>query len=242
MKKLKIFLIAAVVIILGAGVYLLYMFKFKEYDVADEEVKEIIADPYKVELPDGSTIIIDENGEIKKETGTSESTEENDKITTNATSNEEKLEGKTAGVTPPSTTNNNNSSTSDKNASTGKTDSAEKQTVAVVKDKYRPALEGLETQADSKINALTGRAMKEYKDKKANGESIDYGYFYNKYMTAAKDLEGSTDTIFEAVLTAVENDLSANGYDESYAQSLKDEYEATKKARRDSIMSKALGK
>ena len=39
----------------------------------------------------------------------------------------------------------------------------------------------------------------------------------------------------------MEKDLTANGYDKSYAQSVIDEYNAKKKARRDSLLSKALG-
>ena len=55
MKKLKIFSIIALVVIIAGGSYLLYMFKFKEYDVADEEVKEIVEkEPYKVELQEVS--------------------------------------------------------------------------------------------------------------------------------------------------------------------------------------------
>ncbi|MFJ5768851.1 hypothetical protein [Psychrobacillus sp. NPDC093180] len=238
MKKLKIFLIAALVIILGAGGYLLYMFKFKEYDVADEEVSEIVADPYKVELPDGSTLIIDEEGEVVQETATSETNTKTNTntVTTSGSSLEEKLAGKTAGPGTGSTTSSGNSTNG-----TATTSSTEKPTVASIKDKYRPALEGLEAQADTKINALIGRAVSEYNDKQANGEKVDFGYFYNKYMAAANNLEASTDTVFHAVIGAVEKDLTANGYDKSYAQSFKDEYEATKKARRDGILKKALG-
>ncbi len=227
MKKLKIFLIVALVIILVGGGYLLYMFKFKEYDVADEEVTEIVSEPYKVELPDGSTILIDENGEIVEETT------EGDKIpTSSANTNNSSSNNNTSGnnTDTGSNTGNNNGNT---NAPT---------TVASIKDKYRPSFEGLEAQADSKINALIGRAMSEYSTNKANGEGVDFGYFYNKYMSAANGLEANTDTIFNAVIGAVEKDLAANGYDKSYAQSFRDEYEATKKARRDSILSKALNR
>ncbi|MFJ7970208.1 hypothetical protein [Psychrobacillus sp. NPDC096389] len=204
------------------------MFKFKEYEVADEAVKEIVADPYKVELPDGGTIFINQKGEVIEETVIEKNT---NTVTTSSPSNSDMLAGKTAG--PSSNTTSTSSSTT-------KT-STEKPTVATIKGKYRPALEGLETQADDKINALVGHAVAEYQDKKASGEKVDFGYFYNKYMTAASDLEANTDTIFQAVLDAVEKDLAANGYDKSYAQSFKDEYEATKKARRDNLLSKALG-
>ena len=39
-KKLKIFLSVSIIILVAAGSYLLYTFKFKEYDVADEEVEK----------------------------------------------------------------------------------------------------------------------------------------------------------------------------------------------------------
>jgi len=260
MKKLRIFLIVALVIILVGGGYLLYMFKFKEYDVADEEVTEIVSEPYKVELPDGSTILIDENGEIIEETtegnkiptssantnSNSETTngsanssngQTSDQSTTDSSGNTNNSSNNTNGNTSPgnnsNTENNNNNNNTNANAPT---------TVASIKDKYRPSFEGLEAQADSKINALIGRAMEEYSGNKANGEGVDFGYFYNKYMSAANGLEANTDTIFNAVIGAVEKDLAANGYDKSYAQSFRDEYETTKKARRDSILSKALNR
>lgn len=219
-------MLTALIIIIGAGSYLLYEFKFKTYDVADDAVTEIMAEPYKVELPDGSTILIDEKGEVVQEMGTYE------KKSGTGSTNSETLAGKTAGVTSSSTGTTTNP--------TEKTSTTTKPTVASIKEKYRPALVGLEAQADAKINALIGRAMSEYQGKKANGEGIDFGYFYNKYMSVANNLEASTDTVFQAVLQAVEKDLVANGFDKSYAQSFKEEYEATKKAQRDSLLSKAM--
>jgi len=257
MKKLKIFLIVALVIILVGGGYLLYMFKFKEYDVADEEVTEIVSEPYKVELPDGSTILIDENGEIVEETTvgskipTSSANASSNSGTADGSTNSSN--GQTSGQSTTGSSGNTNNSSSNNNTSGTNTNTGSNTgnnnsntnaptTVASIKDKYRPSFEGLEAQADSKINALIGRAMSEYSTNKANGEGVDFGYFYNKYMSAANGLEANTDTIFNAVIGAVEKDLAANGYDKSYAQSFRDEYEATKKARRDSILSKALNR
>lgn len=254
MKKFKIFLIVALVVILVGGGYLLYMFKFKEYDVADEEVTEIVSEPYRVELPDGSTILIDGNGEIVEETT------EGDKIPTssaNTSSNggtadgsANSSNGQTSGQSTTGSSGNTNNSSSNNTTTGNNTNTGSNAgnntnaptTVASIKDKYRPSFEGLEAQADSKVNALIGRAMSEYSTNKANGEGVDFGYFYNKYMSAANGLEANTDTIFNAVIGAVEKDLAANGYDKSYAQSFRDEYEATKKARRDSILSKALNR
>ena len=254
MKKFKIFLIVLVMILLVGGGYLLYMFKFKEYDVADEEVSEIVAEPYKVELPDGSTILIDEKGDIIEET-----TEENKISASSANTNSvnetsdgtnDSSSGKTSDQSTSISSNNSSDSSNAKatenennpSGNTNNTNNSAPTTVATIKDKYRPSFEGLEAQADSKINALIGRALEEYSSKKASGEGVNFGYFYNKYMSAANGLEANTDTIFNAVISAVEKDLAANGYDKSYAQSFRDEYEETKKARRDSILSKALNR
>ncbi|WP_298472036.1 hypothetical protein [uncultured Psychrobacillus sp.] len=252
MKKLKIFSIIALAVIIAGGSYLLYMFKFKEYDVADEEVKEIVEkEPYKVELPGGITILMDENGDVIEET--TEGTEPGGNSGA-SNSNTQTVSGPTSTAsnsnnasTPSQSTQSTGKGASSGNASSPKpsgsgTDSTLKsESVVTIMEKYRPAMEGLESQADTKINALVGRAKTEYSTKKANGESIDYGYFYNKYMAAAKDLEGNTDKVFNAVLKAVEKDLAANGHDQSQAKAMKKEYEAKKKARRDGILSKAMG-
>ena len=252
-RKLKIFLLSLLVLVIAAGGYLLYEFKFKTYDVADEEVDEIVADPYIVELPDGSQVTIDEDGNIN----IVEKQEDSSKTSTDVAGENSQGEGSTQsapdGSASAGDTNTNGStgsagSTGNKGnkgniGSTGSNNSGGQEvTVASIKQKYTPVFAGIETQADTKINSLISRAKKEYKDKQANGESIQFGYFYNKYMGAANNLEASTDSVFNGVVKLVEKDLVANGFDKSYAQSFKDEYEAKKKARRDSILSKALGK
>ncbi|RNF39637.1 hypothetical protein [Planococcus salinus] len=59
----KIVLLLGIVLLSTAG-YLLYLFQFKEYDVADKEVDDITKEEYNVELPDGSTIILDKEGNV----------------------------------------------------------------------------------------------------------------------------------------------------------------------------------
>lgn len=244
-KKWKITIAIVLALMLGAGAYLAYIFKFKQYDVADDEVAQIVEDPYEVELPDGSKLVIGEDGTVdvqdepddnvgddksKQESG-NDSSESSDGSSDNAV----------VGITPPG---GSSTSSSENKGSTSveKPGSTKKMTVAEVKGKYEPVFRGLEAQADTKINSLIGRAKKEYSDKKAKGESIDFGYFYNKYMGAATNLEANTDAVFYGVITAVEAELVANGFNKSYAKSFIDEYEATKKARRDGILKKAVGR
>ena len=228
-KKLKIFLLILLIILLATAGTLLYFFKFKEYDVADEEVAQIIEDPYTIEMPDGTTITVDANGDVvdSDETASAPVTEG---TSSEGTSTDGIGRTSSGNKVPSSTTGDSNT-----------TETSQKPTVSSIKQKYVPTLENLQSQADSKLNTLVGHAKKEYSDKKANGESISYGYFYNKYVGAANGLEARTDAVFAGVIKAVEKDLVANGYDKSYAQNLVDDYNAKKKARKDSLLNKVMG-
>ncbi|MCG7343978.1 hypothetical protein MHZ92_07530 [Sporosarcina sp. ACRSL] len=252
-KKWKITIAIVLALVLGAGAYLAYILKFKEYDVADDEVEGIIANPYEVELPDGSKLVIGKDGTVsglgetvveeveasEEVVEASEEAEEEPGKSKQTTSTGNKTANKTAGVTPPK--NELKGTTAKKKQSASTTETKKKLTVAEVKGKYEPVFKQLEGQADDKINSLIGRAKKEYIDKKANGESISYGYFYNKYMGAANNLEANTDAAFYGVVKALEAELAANGYNKSHAQSFIDEYESLKKVRRDGILKKAIG-
>ena len=230
MKKLKYFLLAFVILLLAAGGYILYELKLKQHDVADEKVDEILEEAYTVELPDGTVITIDANGEIVDDGATaSQLTEEN-----NTDVNDERLDSSEA--------NNGQATPNDKtdlisaNASGTDTTTAGKPTVAQIKEKYRPAFASLESQAKSRLSGLIGQAKSEYSAKKANGESISYGYFYNKYMGAANSMEASTDAAVQSVISLVRKELEANGYSSSYADEFLKQYESSKAALRNSLM------
>ena len=222
---------------------LLYFFKFKEYDVADEEVAKIVEEPYTIEMPDGTTITLDADGEVvdsekTDSAGATSASTATVPVSGGAGTSSEgtstdgsKEEGTTSGDKAPSSTTGDSSNTG----------TPPKQTVSSIKQKYVPTLENLQSQADSKLNTLVGHAKKEYSDKKANGESISYGYFYNKYVSAANGLEARTDSVFAGVIKAVEKDLVVNGYDKSSSKNLVDDYNAAKKARKDSLLNKAMG-
>lgn len=293
----KIVLVLGIIFLSVAG-YLVYLFQFKEYDVADEQVDEITKENYEVELPDGSKIIVDGDGNVIEE-GAGENSADGSKDSSSDTtvgtdgnsssgsssssseggSSEGESTGSTSGTAGTSTSNGGTSSGSADKASssgsnsgstTGNTGSngsgssnsgkgsaggsgnsgsgnsgsdagSGKVTVAQIKQKYEPSLADIENQANSRINGLVGRAKSEYDSKKAKGESISYGYFYNKYMSAASELEGRTDTVFYAVLGSMKKELKANGLAESHADSLVSEYEARKEQRKSDLISKATG-
>ncbi|UJF26193.1 hypothetical protein [Planococcus sp. 107-1] len=293
----KIVLVLGIIFLSVAG-YLVYLFQFKEYDVADEQVDEITKENYEVELPDGSKIIVDGDGNVIEEgsdgssvDGSKDSSPETaagtDGNSTDGSSSSNSEGGASEGGSTGSTSGTAGTSTSNGGTTSGSSDKASgsgsnsgsttgntgsngsgssnsgkgsaggsgnsgssnsgsdagsgKVTVAQIKQKYEPSLADIENQANSRINGLVGRAKSEYDAKKAKGESISYGYFYNKYMSAASELEGRTDTVFYAVLGSMKKELKANGLAESHADSLVSEYEARKEQRKSDLISKATG-
>ncbi|MDM5332830.1 hypothetical protein QUF56_06275 [Ureibacillus composti] len=243
-KKWKYILLVFVLLLVAVGGYALYVFKFKEYDVADPEVDEIIEETYTIELPDGTELVVDKDGKIVEEKKSAEGSDSQVSKDKEAASG---AEGESQ--SPTSSKSNTSTSTGKQNGTTASTDSSKapnsttgeksKPTVGEIKAKYTGTFQSLQGQAESKINGLIGQAASEYSSKKANGESISVGYFYSKYVGAANSLEASTDATFNTLISVIEQDLEANGYDKSYAQSFRDEYEATKEARRNALLSKA---
>ncbi|WP_432354343.1 hypothetical protein [Sporosarcina sp. A2] len=260
-KKLKIFFLVSIVVILAGASYILYEFKFKTYDVADDKVNEIIEEPYKLELPDGTSIEQgDSKGSDKTDTsskaeGTNGATGSGDtasagtttettgKITVSknlgvTSTNGKGPSGQSSQTKPPSQAGQNNSSSGN---SSSKPQTGGDVSVASIKAKYEPTLKSLESQAAGRLNSLVGRAKSEYGEKSKTSE-VSYGYFYNKYMGAAQSMEAQTDGAFNSVMKALENELKANGYDKSYAKNFRTDYEARKKNLRTQLMNKALGR
>ncbi|WP_342469798.1 hypothetical protein [Ureibacillus sp. FSL K6-3587] len=222
MKRVwKYILLVFVLLVVSIGGYGIYIFKFKEYDVADPEVEEIIEDPYVITLPDGTEIVVDKEGNIIEERKDEPAEENSDGAQNEDTQSED--------PTP---------SENDPNQVTGDSEQ-QRLTVAEIKEKYIPSLKELENQANSNLDALIQKAYDEYSAKRANGESIDIGYFYNKYMGAADGLEARTDAAFNALMTIIENELEENGYSKAHAQSLRDDYNAAKEERRSNLLKKA---
>ena len=67
MRILKWLLLSLGVVILLGGSYVLYEFKFKTYDVADEDVERIVDEGYEIELPDGTSMKVGKDGNIIEE-------------------------------------------------------------------------------------------------------------------------------------------------------------------------------
>ncbi|MGO1057684.1 hypothetical protein ACTL32_01000 [Planococcus sp. FY231025] len=304
----KIILVLGIVFLSVAG-YLVYIFQFKEYETADENVDKVIEEEYEVELPDGSVIIVDKDGKVVEDadgntangeasgeaasgttasgdgasadgsaaagttegsasgsgstSGSSESaassgsTASGSATTTSGTagsssngSSTDKASGTTGSngsATGGSAGSGSSGSGSSGNGSSGSGSTGGKApaeagvTVASIKQKYEPTLADIEGQASSRIGGLIGAAQTEYAQKKAAGESINYAYFYNKYVSAATELENRTDTVFYAVIGSLKNELKANGLAESHAESFVSEYEARKAERKKALLSKASG-
>lgn len=268
MKKLKYIFIALAVIVLCIGGYIVYELKFKSYDTADPEVDALIEETYNVELPDGTVIVVDKEGNIvenktldSENNGVTTASAQTSSTNENSNSTQDDEEGTETG-----TSNNGNGSSNSNSGQTGTSASsntgstgsnsntnpntstntggsnkpAEKVTVASIKAKYEGTFKSLENQSRARINSLISQAANEYSTKKSNGESISYGYFYKKYMGAAKGVESATDSTVNVVVGLVEKDLQKNGFDKSYAQSFVKEYNAMKESLRSEMMDKAL--
>lgn len=232
-KRIWLYILSGfLLILLGIAGFIVYEFKIKQYDVADPVVDEIIDENYVIELPDGKQLVIDKEGQIVEEiAGETPSTTDTNAQPTGSTGNGVVSNSNDIGS---SNTNNNETNNNETDQTT------KKQSVASIKEKYKPTLEALQAQANSKITGIIEQAKGEYVSKKSNGESISFGYFYNKYMGAADALEASTDAAFNSIITIIESELEQNGYSRTHVSTLREEYNAMKETRRSNLLNKAL--
>lgn len=262
-KGLKYALLIIGCLVLIGGGYVLYEFKFKEYDVADEQVDEIINENITVELPDGTKLVLDAEGNIIEEvapTTTDSSVNEfeiegeeiivqtkDGVITAVLNKNHEPIEHETIKIGQTVTETENGVTVVTENQEvvakpvpttpTGTTP-APKVTVASIKGNYESSFVALEGQATSRLGGLIDQAKAEYSAKKAAGESISYSYFYQKYYGAATAMERTIDASFNTLYARLESDLEKNQFDKAHAQSFKDQYAATKSSLKSELLSK----
>lgn len=249
MKKIWKYLISILVVVILASAGTIYYFlNVKTYDTADEEIEEIIETDYDIILPDeskngsetpaGSTGETDEIKDEEASDTNSQETNNNSEDSTSTNSKNTNTEKNSSATTKP----NKNSQTTTKSSEKDTTSTSEEVTEATVKnikDKYRPVFQSLESQANGKIDALMSRAISEYHQKKASNASISYSYFYQKYTSAGRDLEGKTDSTFNYIYNALENELKEQGYSVSHAKVFREQYEETKRARESALLNKA---
>jgi ABC-type cobalt transport system substrate-binding protein len=249
MKKIWKYIISIlVVIILATAGTIYYFLNVKTYDTADQEIEKIIESEYDIVLPDESESTVsktpaestDETDENKEEVGSSETVNEktNTDDTTSTNSKNTSNDKNNSATTIP----NKNPQTTTKPSGKDTTSTSKEETevtVKNIKDKYRPVFQSLESQANGKIDALMSRAIGEYHQKKANNASISYSYFYQKYTAAGRDLEGKTDSTFNYIYNALENELKEQGYSASHAKVFREQYEETKRARESALLNKA---
>ena len=254
-KKLLILSSVLLALIVASGGYLLYLFQFKEYEVADQQIDEILEDPYDVVLPKGTKLLVDntdgkgdklikvhpvleeekQEGEQSEDETTSSS---DDTGLSSATTSEEAADNSSIDRPSSLSTFEDESPNVDSNTQKPTT----KVTVAQIKKKYEPVIKNFLGQVDAKHNSVIDRVKDEYSIKKGAGESFSYAYMYRKYMGIADTFEAQSDLLFNGILGSLEKDLTANGYNEAYSKSFRDEYEAGKKERRDEIFSEAMGR
>ena len=126
---------------------------------------------------------------------------------------------------------------------TGSNETPQKSSVADIKNKYVPSFQALQSQANGKLQTHPSVVRKvSTATNKPMGKASTTDTFSISTPVRLKPVKHQTDSVFNGVLGAVKQDLAANGYNESYAQSFVDDYNAAKKARRDSLLSNALGR
>lgn len=258
-KKLKWFLLSACILVLAIAGYILYEFKFKTYDVADDEVEAILDEGYTLHLPDGTTAKVDEAGKLQNEMIAGQFKlegedvfvlVENNQIVKVTDVNGEEIKHNTIKPNLPVDKEENTffveTESGDKvtvipgQSENTKPNIEQKPTVASIKERYVQPFNSLQSQVEAKLSNIIARAHAEYSSKKANGESIQFGYFYNKYVSAASAMEAGTDAAFESLIAVLETELEQNGYDKSYAESFRNEYKATKESFRSDLYTKAM--
>lgn len=209
----KIILSILLLLVIAGGGTAYYFLKVKTYDISqDAKLQEIVAD-------EDYDIVLPPEDSLIEETA--------EQATDSQTEN--------GGVSEQAPNDDSNSNTTNGTVKP-------EVTAETIKDKYRPSFESLESQANGKINALVGRAIGEYKEKKASGEKISYSYFLSKYKTAGEALEAKTDQAFNKLYGALQQDLKAHGFDPNEAAEFRSTYEAEKKARRNALLSSAMEK
>jgi ABC-type cobalt transport system substrate-binding protein len=238
MKKMwKIILSILLIIILAAAGTIYYFLNVKTYDVADEKVEEIIETEYEIILPDdiegeATSNLNNPSEENNNKSGSAEGTSienTNDKDSTEDKEINNKPGNSTVTSKPDQTKEPTDKTTQD----------STEVTVKNIKDKFRPVFQSLESQASNKIDALVSVGFGEYQDKKTNGKSISYSYFYQKYTAAGRDLESKTNSAFEYIYTALEKDLIKHGFSTTHGKVFREQYEETKKEREAALLNKA---
>lgn len=246
-KAIKYILLGVLSLVLLVGGYIFYELKIKQYDVADEKVDEIVNEAIELELPDGSKLKLDAQGNVIEEipaAGVESKQYEvegedvlvdavDGQITAVYDKNHQVVEHETIKVGTPVERDELKAV----EAATPVEKTEEKPTVASIKGKYAGSFAALEGQAHSRLGGLIGQAKAEYSAKVANGETVNYSYFYQKYYGAATGMEASIDGAFEALYAKLQQDLTANGYDASHASSFRTQYESAKSSLRSQLLS-----
>lgn len=253
-KKWKIVLISFLAIVVLIGGYVSYLLFFKHYDVADAKVDEIIEEKYEIELPDGTVVEVDGQGNVQLKEGTDveegsigqiiKEIIKNQQLSLNINSSDKQVQENQKNEYNNASSNHKNSNRNEGLTSNGKainTGSSNVNKKITEKDiiiKYRSTITALESQARGRLDALVEQAKKEYSSKKSNGEKISYSYFYRKYSNAAKELENTTDAAFQLILNAVKIDLKNNGLNIDKAEDLTEIYQNEKEGMRKQILKK----
>ncbi len=248
--KIKIIFLITVIVSLSIATFslLFYLFEIKNYDVVDEQISEIIATGFTVELPN----IINDSMEFDngQQVNTEAIVPEPELVlNTSFTNDDNEVEVKniailTEGIKPEPLRVVETIITNKATLSEDKDLSEENEGNVLSEEDifllYNPTLKELEEQATHSLNLLLMRAHDEYKELKANDEEVSFSYFYTKYMTAVKELEVQADDAFYIIVDALQQELHTHGYHTEAVATIVADYEELKKTRQLQIFKKVL--
>lgn len=237
MKKAGIFLGVALFCLAG---YLVYLFEFKTYHVADAKVDVIAEEEYVIVLSDGSKIVLDGNGNLVRREQPFSSSEDEPAVVTPIFSVDKPDSDSASNKKVPEpeskvTTVANKKASPPKKTNSLSTPKKSNQ----IKEQYEAAFAALEEQSTDRLYKMVSLAKNEYLEKQANGQTISYPYFYNKYTSAASELEKQTDEFFYALIAQMKQDLKANGLPQSTTETYVQEYEKRKDKLRNQLLKNA---
>lgn len=227
MKKYwkKIVMVLAILLLSVAG-YLLYIFQFKEYETADENVDKVVQEEYKVELPDGSTIILDKEGNVVEdsnavattEDATTEEATESDTATSGSTSNTPSAGDTSAGdsvtTTPGTGHSSSNGSSSDQTSGSKNSSGTAGSTGSATGDSDSETGSGSSDTGSSN----TGSADKESAGTETGGVTV--ASIKQKYEPTLADIEGQATSRINGLIGAAQSEYATkkgNGENINYA-------------------------
>lgn len=201
------------VVFLAIAGYLVYAFEVKEYDTADEEVDEITKDEIEVDLPDDTTITVDEDGEVTTEETDKE--EEKDEETTEDTATDT---GTTGSANSGSTNSGSASTATAANTSTSSSATPAKASASNGSANNGSSNNGSSNNGSSNANSGSNNNTSYNNNNASNGSGrVTVSQIKDRYDTALVGLENTANDRLDSLVSRAKREYM-NDDNVSYAR------------------------